>query len=378
MEKSYLNWLENTSENCYDTLFPFGKDLYKFSIYHTDKNTCILTSLKVRNADYIYAKSGVFDSYFVPADKIAMILSEIDYNECQVTVGEFNSIKSARRFVNKRIGNYLAEAAPTPLPQEEIDKGHDSVSDSEIFQSSSHAMELLNNHHIEAFEKMENEEDIEEAPQTNEEVTAKNYFNSRLFNLDLDDTSVETIDKIETVSEDKVVEEPKEQIVEEISMDNKENYGFDKVIEKQEDDIASAMLSNIVQANTKEPGKKEADKFVEQVKVEENIQEETAQSEPEEVKEEIEEETTFLNIPAFAAEEKIEEVSQNVVEPVKEEEPKEKVEELPQEEPKPVEEKQEPLDILQKELDDMEFSIEALKPTGVVFGVFDGEEDELL
>lgn len=372
MEKSYLNWLENTSENCYDTLFPFGKDLYKFSIYHTDKNTCILTSLKVRNADYIYAKSGVFDSYFVPADKIAMILSEIDYNECQVTVGEFNSIKSARRFVNKRIGNYLAEAAPTPLPQEEIDKGHDSVSDSEIFQSSSHAMELLNNHHIEAFEKMENEEDVEEAPQTNEEVTAKNYFNSRLFNLDLDDTSVETIDKIDTVSEDKVVEEPKEQIVEEISMDNKENYGFDKVIEKQEDDVASAMLSNIVQANTKEP---ENNKPVEEVKVEETVQEEIIQPEPAGVKEEIQEETTFLNIPAFAAEEKIEKVSQNVVELVKEEE---KFEELPQEEPKPAEEKQEPLDILQKELDDMEFSIEALKPTGVVFGVFDGEEDELL
>ena len=370
MEKSYLNWLENTSENCYDTLFPFGKDLYKFSIYHTDNNTCILTSLKIRNADYIYAKSGVFDSYFVPAEKIAMILSEIDYNECQVTVGEFNSIKSARRFVNKRIANYLAEAAPTPLPQEEIDKGHDSLSDSEIFQSSSYAMEFLNNHHIAAFEKMENEVVAGEAPQTEEEVATKNYFNSRLFNLDLDDTSAETIDKIETVSEDKVVEEPKEQIVEEISMDNKENYGFDKVIEKQEDDIASAMLSNIVQANTKEPEKKEVDKPVEEVKVEEVVQEEIAQSEP---TEEIKEETTFLNIPAFASEEKVEENSQNVVEPVKE-----KLEELPQEEPKPVEEKQEPLDILQKELDDMEFSIEALKPTGVVFGVFNGEEDDLL
>lgn len=143
-----VNWVES-NKGSYHTLFPFGKDLYEFSIWKITDHQWQLKSLKIRNADYIYLDSGVFDDYYVPANLIIKILSEIDYTDSRTLVTESNSIKSIRRFVNKRIQEFLKDAPSIPIERDRSIKQKD-YSDEELIMSSSSATDMLTSIHNQA------------------------------------------------------------------------------------------------------------------------------------------------------------------------------------------------------------------------------------
>lgn len=137
-----LNWVESQQKSLH-TLFPFGKDLFCFSIYNPQENLYQLKSLKIRNADFLLVDSGVFDSYIVSEDLIIKILSNIDYLDAQTLVTESNSLKSIKRFVNKRVSEYLRTAPPVPIAKE-AKESHRELSGEEIISMSSSASEILN------------------------------------------------------------------------------------------------------------------------------------------------------------------------------------------------------------------------------------------
>ena len=145
----FVNWVPSSNGSLH-TLFPFGNNLYCFSIFNPKENLWQLKSMKIRNADYIYAGRGLFDTYFLPEDKIIEVLSEIDYFDSQSLVMETNSIKSVKRFVNKRIGEFLRTAPPVPIPKEEQMECKE-LSGEELIALSSSASEILNNIHNENF-----------------------------------------------------------------------------------------------------------------------------------------------------------------------------------------------------------------------------------
>ena len=141
MQNKMVNWVKS-NQNSLHTLFPFGNNLYCFSIYNPKENCWQLKSLKIRNADYIYANRGCFDTYFLSPEKIIEILSEIDYLDSQVLALETNSLKSVKRFVNKRISQFLKTAPSVPIPVEER-IAYEEMSGEDLIAQSASASTLL-------------------------------------------------------------------------------------------------------------------------------------------------------------------------------------------------------------------------------------------